>query len=300
MASRPEKLPPHDIEAEEAVIASILVDTEAIYRVAPILQPEDFFREKNAWAYEACLALWDRNEAINQVTVAHELARRERLEEVGGARLPQPPGRRAADRRRRRALRPHRQARRHLPPADRALGTDRPDGLPGRPRPGRRPVPRRGPDPDRCAPASACSDFVHIRELLDAVLGAAEAPRHRGARCQGHVRTGFMDLDTLLGGLKRSDLVILAARPSLGKTSLGPEHRPQRRRRPARHASPSSPWRWPASSSRSACWPASPASTPPACAWASTREARGAPHHARPRHCWPGRTSTSTTAPSCA
>ncbi len=79
-----EKLPPHDIDAEEAVIASLLVDPEAIYHVTPIVRSEDFFREKNAWAYEACLALWERSEAINQVTVAHELARRGRLEEIGG------------------------------------------------------------------------------------------------------------------------------------------------------------------------------------------------------------------------
>src|SRR3972149_6869980 len=82
---RAEKLPPPDVEAEEAVIASLLVDPEAIYRVAPTLKPDDFFREKNAWAFEACLALWGRNESINQITVSHELARRGRLEEVGGA-----------------------------------------------------------------------------------------------------------------------------------------------------------------------------------------------------------------------
>src|SRR3990167_351448 len=72
---RAEKLPPHDVEAEEAVIASLLVDPEAIYRVAPTLKPGDFFREKNAWAFEACLALWERNQSINQITVSHELRR---------------------------------------------------------------------------------------------------------------------------------------------------------------------------------------------------------------------------------
>ncbi len=51
-----ERLLPHDIEAEEAVIASILVDDEAIHKVAPILRPDDFFREKNAWTYEVCLS----------------------------------------------------------------------------------------------------------------------------------------------------------------------------------------------------------------------------------------------------
>src|SRR4030067_219213 len=85
-AGREKKLPPHDIEAEEAVIASLLVDPEAIYRVAPTLKPEDFFREKNAWAFEACLALSERNQSINQITVAHELARRGRLGGGGGGR----------------------------------------------------------------------------------------------------------------------------------------------------------------------------------------------------------------------
>jgi replicative DNA helicase len=84
-AGRAEKLPPHDIEAEEAVIASLLVDPEAIYKVAPKLHADEFFREKNAWVYESCRALWDRSESINQITVAHELARRNRLEDVGGA-----------------------------------------------------------------------------------------------------------------------------------------------------------------------------------------------------------------------
>src|SRR5438876_7810305 len=82
---RAEKLPPHDIEAEEAVIASLLVDPDAIFKVAPRLHAEDFFREKNGWVYEACRALWDRSESINQITVSHELARRNRLEDVGGA-----------------------------------------------------------------------------------------------------------------------------------------------------------------------------------------------------------------------
>lgn len=94
------KLPPHDIDAEEAVIASLMVDANALVKVAPILRPGDFFREVNAWAYEGCLALADRGEAINQITLAHELARCGRLEEVGGitylsrliAELPTPIG----------------------------------------------------------------------------------------------------------------------------------------------------------------------------------------------------------------
>src|SRR6187551_259548 len=79
-----EQLPPHDIQAEESVIASVMVDSEAMDKIAAILQPRDFFREVNGWAFEACHALWDRRESINQITVAHELDRRGRLEDVGG------------------------------------------------------------------------------------------------------------------------------------------------------------------------------------------------------------------------
>ena len=58
---RADRLPPHDIEAEEAVIASILVDPEAVLEVlTSSLRPDDFFREQNRWIYETCLALFDR------------------------------------------------------------------------------------------------------------------------------------------------------------------------------------------------------------------------------------------------
>jgi replicative DNA helicase len=213
-----EKLPPHDIEAEEAVIASLLVDGEAIFKVAPVLQPGDFFREKNAWAYDACLALWERNEAINQITLAHELARRGRLEEMGGvaylsqlvAELPTPLGveyyaqivqrdavyRRLVDAGQRIQQMAY-QGGHDLPVilsrAESLLAAVRGEKL--------------------------ASDFVHIRELLERHV-EGPAMEEAAAGPDTHIRTGFMDLDTLLGGLKRADLIILAARTSLGKTSL--------------------------------------------------------------------------------
>ena len=68
-----DKLPPHDIEAEEAVIGSLLIDPDAILKIAASLKPEDFFSETNRAIYQACFALYQRNEVINQITVAHEL-----------------------------------------------------------------------------------------------------------------------------------------------------------------------------------------------------------------------------------
>ena len=79
-----EKLLPHDIEAEEAVIGSLLIDGECFVRLAPVLQSADFYRERNSVCYDAADALFQRGQAIDQTTLAGELARTEKLETVGG------------------------------------------------------------------------------------------------------------------------------------------------------------------------------------------------------------------------
>ena len=213
-----EKLPPHDTEAEEAVVASLLVDPEAIYTIANVLKPGDFFREKNGWAYEACLALWERREAINQITVAHELARRGRLAEIGGnaylsqlvGDLPTSVGAKfyaeiiQRDSSYRKLIAVAQQiaqmAYQGGPDVGEALG--RAETLVTAIRQG-----------------EALRDFVHIKDLL-AGYQLTEPSASALASETSVIRTGFMDLDTLLGGLKRSDLIVVAARPSLGKTSL--------------------------------------------------------------------------------
>jgi replicative DNA helicase len=213
-----ERLPPFDVQAEEAVIASLMVDDDAVYKVHSIARPEDFYREQNRWVYEACLALWERAETINQVTVAHELARRERLEDAGGpgflsrivAELPTPLGVEHYARivQRDAIYRNLISATRQI--ADMAYeGGPRQDAVLARAE--ALILALRGSDQFR--------DFVHIRQLLEQYLEAPGVDAV-GAGLIGQVRTGFVDLDTLLGGLKRSDLIILAARPSLGKTSL--------------------------------------------------------------------------------
>jgi replicative DNA helicase len=212
-----ERLPPHDIEAEEAVVAALLVDPESVFQVAPILKPADFFREKNAWVYEACLDLWDRDEAINQITVAHELARKERLEETGGQaylaevirRLPTSLGAGfyAAIVKRDSTYRSLIHATTGImqmayeAPAEIETVFARAEELLHR---------LRGGENFR--------DFVHISQLLQAFLDEdIEAAERRDLSA---IRTGFGDLDALLGGLKRSDLVVVGARPSVGKSSF--------------------------------------------------------------------------------
>ena len=215
---RGDKLPPHDVHAEEAVIASLLVDPDAIYKVAPRLKPEDFFREKNGWIYEACRALWDRSESINQITVTHELDRANRIEDVTVSYISD--------------------LIRDLPTA---IGVEHYAEIVQRDAVYRRVISAAGEIARHAYVGGAdvadvrsraellltaafqsdtLRDFVHIRELLQTYLESAEALTGPVAASSRTITTGFADLDTLLGFLKRGDLVVVAARPSLGKTSL--------------------------------------------------------------------------------
>src|SRR5581483_8745117 len=212
-----ERLPPHDIQAEEAVVASLIVDSEAIFKVAAVLQPGDFFREANGWTYEACLALWERNEAINQITVAHELDRRGRLEDVGGLSflsriitdLPTPIGveyfaqivKRDSTYRQMVGVAGAIAQIAYEGGADLEGALSKAEALVYALRSGER-----------------LRDFVHIRDFLAPYLEPADA--EEVAPFGGNVRTGLSDLDLLLGGLNPSDLIIVAARTGVGKTSL--------------------------------------------------------------------------------
>ena len=69
-----EKLLPHNTEAEEALIGSLLIDGECVARIAPMLQPGDFYRERNQLCYDAALSLSNRNQAVDQTTLAGEQA----------------------------------------------------------------------------------------------------------------------------------------------------------------------------------------------------------------------------------
>jgi replicative DNA helicase len=215
------KLPPHNVEAEEAVLGSLLVDPDSITETAIFLKPEAFYREKNQWVYEACLALYDRTEAINQITVAQELANQGRLEAAGGTgflsllveRLP------TSLHIEHYARIVHRLSvmRRLISAAGQiaAIGYEAEADLDSAMNKAEDALfrVRRGENP---------RDFVPIRRLLEQYweereLGGAGLEEAGGIQ---HVDTGFPALDELLGGMQRSDMISLAARPSLGKSSL--------------------------------------------------------------------------------
>lgn len=215
-----EKLPPNDIEAEEAVIGALLIDHQAIYEVSTFLKAQDFYREKNRWAYEACLALYDRSEAINQITVAHELSQKNRLEALGGsaylselvAGVPTSVDvkfyaqivHRLGLMRRLISVGAQISASGYEASSDVDAVLDRAEDLLFGLRHG-----------------ESHRDFVHIQDVLKQYLQGITPAAPGGDGHIGAVLTGFVELDEILGGgLQRSDMIVLAARPSLGKTSL--------------------------------------------------------------------------------
>ena len=214
-----EKLPPHDIEAEEAVIGSLLIDPDAILKIAVSLKAEDFFSETNRVIYQACLSLYQRNEAINQITVAHELMRQDKLEQIGGA-----------------AFLSH-----LISNVPTSLHVEYYAQIVSNAAVMRRLIAAGGQiealgyeaSPEVEASLNKAEDilfqvrmrrelrdFIPIRDALGQYFEEAGTPTALREGEIPHILTGFTALDDFLGGLQRSDLIVLAARPSLGKTSL--------------------------------------------------------------------------------
>jgi replicative DNA helicase len=214
----PDKLVPHNVEAEEAVLGSLLIDPEALFRVTPFLKADDFYLQKNAWIYEAILALHERREPVDFVTLCDELERREQLEGIGGAAyvtqlINVVPSaihveayghivEQAAVRRRliNVASRIAQLAYQEAEDIDQT-------------------VDRAEQELFSVSQRRITRDLAPIQDIIRRYYDRIEyLYAHQGEPLG--VPTGFVDLDRILGGFQRSDLVFIAARPSVGKTSL--------------------------------------------------------------------------------
>ena len=214
-----EKLLPHDVEAEESVLGSLLIDGDSLTRVASMLKPEDFYRERNRLCYEAAIALSARDVSIDQVTLAGELQRSETLEAAGGmAYLSHlvsitPTSMHAEDYAL--VISQHSTMRRLIQAASRISelgygGTDNVDATIRKAEDALSLV--RGTTPTK--------DFVPLRDIYDEYLQEQASTTDAGMFNNMPVMTGYPDLDETLGGLQKADMIILGARPSLGKTTL--------------------------------------------------------------------------------
>ncbi|MBQ1889294.1 MAG: replicative DNA helicase, partial [Selenomonas sp.] len=80
----PDRVPPQNIEAEQAVLGAMLIKKEAIIAVQEILLPDDFYREAHRIVYEAMLELSGNDEAVDLVTLTEQLRKSDKLEKIGG------------------------------------------------------------------------------------------------------------------------------------------------------------------------------------------------------------------------
>ncbi|HZO72086.1 MAG TPA: replicative DNA helicase [Ktedonobacteraceae bacterium] len=212
-----EKLLPQNIEAESGVLGSIIIDPEAVVQVADFLAAEDFYRDAHRTIYEVILQLYERHEPADFITICDELERRNRLEEVGGASyitslINQVPTSgnveyygRIVERTAilRRLIHAAGQiAAVAYEEGDADLALDKAEQL-----------------IFGISQRHARADFSMLRDLLADYMEKLDQLHERRGTIVG-VPTGFTDLDRLTGGLQRSDLIILAARPAVGKTSL--------------------------------------------------------------------------------
>ncbi len=213
------KLPPNDNDAEEAVIGSLLIDGTSIFQIADFLQPSDFYFENNRLLFAAAMTLYQRDEAINQVTLAQELSRLGKLDTIGGpARLSYlisvcPTSldieHYARIVYRLSVMRQLIMAGDHISAIGYEAGPDvegelaKAEGILFRLRRG-----------------GGSNDLTHIREVLDKYFEVAPATSTERPERLPYVPSGFVGLDEFLNGFQRSDLIIVAGRPSMGKTSL--------------------------------------------------------------------------------
>lgn len=213
------EIAPHSQEAEEAVLGSVLTfGPSAYYDVAPFLKSGDFFILRNAWVWEAMERLNERNDIIEYLTVIEELRSQGRLEDIGGTAYitylvsntstsihVEAYGRiveRAAVRRR--MLEASAEIARLAREEDADINevVDRAEGA-----------------LFNVTERQLRRDTVPIRQAMDEYYDRMEhLYTHQGEPIG--VPSGYTDLDHLLGGFQKSDLLILAARPGMGKTSL--------------------------------------------------------------------------------
>lgn len=210
-----ERLPPHSIEAEEAVLGSLLIDPEAIFEVAGFLIPDAFYRVQNRWVYEAMLRLNNRRDPIDFITLTEELRRLEKLEEAGGEAyliglINTVPTSINAEHYARVVEAAHTR-RKLISTASTIAGLayEESEDI-------NIVIDRAEQALFGVSEARTTRDLVPVRQIAREYLERIEELNQRGDDVIG-VPTGFTDLDRLLGGLNKSDLIIVAARPGMGK-----------------------------------------------------------------------------------
>ena len=214
----PDRTLPHNLEAEKSVLGAILIHNEAFNHAAELIDSRDFFRDAHRRIFDKMVVLSERNEAIDLVTLKDELQRSSELEEVGGpayiASLADGVPRSANVEHYARIVKEKSTLRSLIHSANRIIA----DAY------------QAEEDADlildgaekaifEIAEDRIREGFVPLRDLVQGSFATIEKLQQHKGLVTG-VPTGFVDLDEMTSGLQPSDLVLVAARPSMGKASL--------------------------------------------------------------------------------
>lgn len=214
----PERIPPHNIEAEQSILGALLIDQEAMTKIADILIAEDFYKETHGQIFQAMLDIYDKREPLDILSAAGRLNDKGILETIGGrtylAELSN--------------LMPtasnivyYAKIVQNKATLRRLLKTSSDISELGF---------TESEDVDKILDEAEQrlfsvsqkflkKNFISISSVLQDAFERIDELHKAGGKMRG-LPTGFIDLDNLLAGLQKSNLIILAARPSVGKTSL--------------------------------------------------------------------------------
>ena len=214
----PEKLPPQSLEAEKSLLGCLMLDTNAIIKVADFLAAKDFYRGIHQEIYQSCRELFEKGEPIDLLSISNRLKDKKLLEEVGGngyltelinsVATPSNVFNYAKIVQKKRILRDLIAASHEIS----LLGYKEQDDVDNLLDQAEKRI-------FSIAQKSLTQNFVAIKDTLEEAFERIDKlSKHEGG-LRG-LPTGLSDLDNLLAGLQKSDLIILASRPSLGKSSL--------------------------------------------------------------------------------
>lgn len=213
-----QKVPPHSEDAEKSVLGSILIDREAVIQVAEFLRPEHFYQEHHGLIYEAMLTLYEKREPIDVITVAEQLKKQRSFTAIGGseylASLVDGVPTAAHTGHYGRVVKDHFMKRRII-----TLGGELSEWAFDEGQEVDALMDRAEQEIFAVSQQQLSNVFIPIKDALAQSFDRLDE-LHKSAGGIRGVPTGFDDLDDTLAGMQKSNLIILAARPGMGKTAF--------------------------------------------------------------------------------
>ncbi|MDY0302241.1 MAG: replicative DNA helicase, partial [Candidatus Moranbacteria bacterium] len=212
------RIPPNNVEAEQSILGSLMLDKDAIVKIADFLLPIDFYQDKHRTIFEAMLALYENREPIDVLSISNKLDETNKLEDIGGssyiASLVNIVPSASHVIHYAKVVQKKAMLRRLISAADQIVEM----GYSGN-----EDVERILDEAEqrifKVSQKYLKQDFVPIKSILENAFNRIDELHRDDGSLRG-VPSGFIDLDKVLAGFQKSDLVILAARPSIGKTTL--------------------------------------------------------------------------------